>query len=51
MKEIRIGTRESRLAVIQAKMLQDHLNHVPGCEATLVHMKTTGDKIQHISLD
>lgn len=51
MKEIRIGTRESRLAVIQAKMLQDHLNHVPGCEATLVPMKTTGDKIQHITLD
>ena len=51
MKEIRIGTRESKLALIQAQMLQKHINGLPGCSATLLPMKTTGDKILHIPLD
>ena len=43
---IRIGTRESALAVVQARLVADYLRHnCPGIQAELVTMKTTGDKI------
>lgn len=47
MKQIiRIGTRDSLLAVAQAELLQQHIrtNH-PEYEVVLVKMKTTGDRI------
>ena len=50
MKKIRIGSRESRLAVIQADMVLDYLNS-QGVETELVTMKTTGDKILDRRLD
>jgi hydroxymethylbilane synthase len=43
---IRIGSRESRLAVIQSELVRDYINsHSQTCEARIVTMKTTGDKI------
>ena len=51
-KICRIGTRESRLAVIQAEMAAEYINtKVPGMQAELVTMKTTGDKILDRRLD
>ncbi|MGN0263536.1 MAG: hydroxymethylbilane synthase [Oliverpabstia sp.] len=51
-RQIRIGSRESRLAVIQSKMVMDYLEkECPGDEITLVTMKTTGDKILDRTLD
>ncbi len=44
--KIRIGSRESRLAVIQSEMVQRWLTeHVPEAEVSIVTMKTTGDII------
>lgn len=49
---IRIGTRESKLAMIQSEMVRDY---IVGCSqdtgAVLVPMKTTGDKILDRTLD
>lgn len=46
MKKVRIGTRESALAVIQANLAADYIrNNCQGLEPELVTMKTTGDKI------
>ncbi len=43
---IRIGTRESRLAVVQAGLVAAAIKkHHPGIETELVGIKTTGDKI------
>ena len=51
-RQIRIGSRESRLAVIQSKMVMDYLEkECPGDEITPVTMKTTGDKILDRTLD
>ena len=51
-RQIRIGSRESRLAVIQSEMVMDYLKkECPGDEITLVTMKTTGDKILDKTLD
>ena len=51
-RQIRIGSRESRLAVIQSEMVMDYLEkECPGDEITLVTMKTTGDKILDRTLD
>ena len=47
MKPIRVGSRESRLAVVQAQEVITRLG-VP-CE--LVTMKTTGDRILDRTLD
>lgn len=49
---IRIGSRESRLAVIQAEIIRDMIlkNH-PELQIEIVTMKTTGDKIQNQSLE
>ena len=44
--EIRIGSRESRLAVIQSEMVQNWLkSRMPEAEVSIVTMKTTGDII------
>lgn len=52
MKTIRIGSRESKLAVIQSKIVIDLIQrHFPEYETELVTMKTTGDIRQDISLD
>ena len=50
MRTIRIGTRESRLAVEQARLLQRSLEQ-RGIGAELVTMKTTGDRILDRALD
>ena len=49
---VRIGSRESRLAVIQSEMVMDYIrqNH-PGMTVELLTMKTTGDKILDRTLD
>lgn len=52
MKLIKIGTRESRLAVIQAEMVADYIReNCLDMEPELVTMKTTGDKILNKTLD
>ena len=44
--EIRIGSRESRLAVIQSEMVQNWLkSRMPEVEVSILTMKTTGDII------
>ena len=49
---IRIGSRESRLAVIQSQMVMEQISRaVPDAELELVTMKTTGDKILDKTLD
>ena len=50
MKPVRIGTRESVLAVIQSEMVAEYLTGL-GIEYELVKMKTTGDKILNKTLD
>ena len=52
MKQIIVGSRESRLAVIQTMTLVDHLRAVcPEAQVTVRTMKTTGDKILDRTLD
>ncbi|MCI6227637.1 MAG: hydroxymethylbilane synthase [Clostridiales bacterium] len=44
--KLRIGSRESRLAVIQSRMVMEKIAEAePAAELELVTMKTTGDKI------
>lgn len=51
-KKVIIGSRESRLAVIQSEMVKDYiLSHNKDCEVELLTMKTTGDKILDRTLD
>lgn len=50
--KIRVGSRESRLAVIQAELLMEAVRAArPDVELELVTMKTTGDKILDRTLD
>lgn len=52
MKIINIGSRESKLAVVQSEMVRDFINsHNNQVEARLLTMKTTGDIILDRSLD
>ncbi|MCD8125451.1 MAG: hydroxymethylbilane synthase [Lachnospiraceae bacterium] len=52
MRTIRIGSRESRLAVIQSETVLDYLrDRAPEVSPELVTMKTTGDKILDRSLE
>lgn len=52
MKTIRIGTRKSRLACIQANMAADYIKRCcEGYEAQLVEVVTTGDKLLNKRLD
>ncbi len=49
---ITIGSRESRLAVIQSEMVRDYLaSKNPGLEVQILTMKTTGDKILDQALE
>ena len=50
MKKIVVGSRESRLAVVQSLSLVEHLKR-RGVEVELVTMKTTGDRILDRTLD
>lgn len=51
-KKIKVGSRESRLAVIQSEIVINEIkNKNPEIEAELVTMKTTGDKILNKTLD
>ena len=52
MKTVRIGTRDSKLAMVQAHMVQQAIQaYDPGIRAELVAMKTTGDRILDQTLD
>lgn len=52
MKIVRVGSRESKLAVIQSKMLMDCIeSYHKEIQTELITMKTTGDKILDRSLD
>ncbi len=51
-KVITIGSRESKLAVIQSEMVRDFIHeHFPNCEVKILTMKTTGDIILDRTLD
>ncbi|MDO4301186.1 MAG: hydroxymethylbilane synthase [Clostridia bacterium] len=51
-KKIRIGSRESKLAVLQSQIIIDLIKkHCPQYEIELVTMKTTGDRILDRTLD
>ena len=50
MNTIRIGSRESKLAVIQSELVQDYLR-AQGLDVQIVTMKTTGDMILDRTLD
>ena len=50
--QIRIGSRDSRLAVIQSEMVRDYINgQETGVTAEILTMKTTGDKILNQPLE
>lgn len=50
--KIRVGSRESRLAVIQSQMVMEAIGRAhPDLELELVTMKTTGDRILDRTLD
>ena len=50
--KLRFGSRESKLAVIQSRMVMDSVREAfPQAELELVTMKTTGDKILDRTLD
>ncbi len=52
LQKIRIGTRESRLAMVQAEILAEYIRETcNGMEPELVGMKTTGDQILDRTLD
>lgn len=52
MREIMIGSRESMLAVAQTKIVMDYINeNCKGVNASMLTMKTTGDKILDRTLD
>lgn len=52
MKKIKVGSRDSKLAVIQSGMVIDSIRRYdPSIQVELVTMKTTGDKILDKSLD
>lgn len=50
-KIIRIGSRESRLAVIQSELVQQYIRSHCQMQAEIVTMKTTGDMILDRTLD
>ena len=51
-KVITIGSRESKLAVIQSEMVREFIEkNNPGCEVNILTMKTTGDIILDRTLD
>jgi hydroxymethylbilane synthase len=48
-RTLRLGTRGSKLALVQANMVRDRLG-ATGCPCEIVILKTTGDRIQDRSL-
>jgi hydroxymethylbilane synthase len=51
LRQLKIGTRASRLALWQAEWVKSELEkQYPGIEVTLVKIKTTGDKILDVPL-
>ncbi len=51
-KVITIGSRESKLAVIQSEMVRDFIQeHCPDCKVEILKMKTMGDIILDRTLD
>ena len=49
---IRVGSRASRLAVIQSEIIMRQIEEVcPGVKTELITMKTTGDRILDRTLD
>ncbi len=51
-RKIKVGSRESRLAVIQSELVMEQIaQYHPELELELVTMKTTGDKILDRTLD
>ena len=52
MKKIRIGSRESRLAVLQSRLISEEIKKkLPNVETKIITYKTTGDKRLDISLE
>ncbi|MGN0483585.1 MAG: hydroxymethylbilane synthase [Lachnospiraceae bacterium] len=51
MRQVRIGTRESKLALIQTEMVAEYIRTNTDREPVLVPMKTTGDRILDRRLD
>lgn len=52
MKTVRVGSRDSKLAVVQAQMVIKAIQQYdPGIRTELVTMKTTGDRILDQTLD
>jgi hydroxymethylbilane synthase len=52
MKKIKVGSRDSKLAIIQSEMVIDAIRQFdPAIQIELVTMKTTGDKILDQTLD
>lgn len=52
MKKVRVGSRDSRLAVIQTELVLEEIRKKhPEIEFELITMKTTGDKILDRNLD
>lgn len=52
MQQFRIGSRESKLAVVQTEMVEEYIRqYADGIEPVKVLMKTTGDKILDRRLD
>lgn len=51
-KKVVIGSRESKLAVLQSQMVRDYIVcHHPEMDVEILTMKTTGDKILDRTLD
>jgi len=50
MKTIRLGTRGSRLALIQARWVKDRLERAHSVKVEIVKIKTQGDRLQSGSL-
>ena len=51
-KKVVIGSRESKLAVLQSEMVRDYIvEKNPGLDVEILTMKTTGDKILDRTLD
>ena len=51
-KKVVIGSRESKLAVLQSEMVKDYIvEKNPGLDVEILTMKTTGDKILDRTLD
>lgn len=50
--KLKIGSRESKLAVVQAQLIMNHISKLfPAMELELITMKTTGDQILDRTLD